>query len=42
MKKKKKKRVQRLHEKVDIRTKDRIKDEKMLVGIFNKHFKKYC
>ena len=30
--------VKGLHEKVDIRTKDLIKDEKLLVDMFNKHY----
>ena len=30
--------VKDLHEKVDIRTKDLIKDEKILVEMFNKHY----
>ena len=30
--------VKGLHEKVDIRTKDLIKDEKILVEMFNKHY----
>ena len=35
--------VKGLHEKVDIRTKDLIKDEKSLVEMFNKHCNyKYC
>ena len=30
--------VKDLHEKVDIRTKDQIKDEKILAEMFNKHY----
>ena len=30
--------VKGLHEKVDVRTKDLIKDEKILVEMFNKHY----